>query len=265
MTSTPLSDATRWRRGSRILVAEDNAINQKVIQHQLNLLGYVAELVGDGREALAQWHWGEYDLLLTDLNMPHMDGYELTAAIRHAEGQDQHLPIVALTANALKHEEIRCKAVGMDDYLPKPVRLDRLQAMLEKWLPVTHSPTTTGISPLSVMSNPLAVLDTAILPSLIGDDPALIAEFQQDYLSAAQTEAKEIRDALAQGEWRVVGEGAHKLKSSSRSVGAMALGEVCARLEQAGKAVDAEAAKMIALEFDIAFATTVAAINQEGS
>ena len=94
------------------------------------LLGYVADLVSDGREALAHWREGNHALLLTDLQMPNMDGYELTTEIRRTEVDDQHLPIVTLTANALKSEELRCKAAGMDNYLTKPVLLDHLRATL---------------------------------------------------------------------------------------------------------------------------------------
>lgn len=116
-------------------MAEDHEINQKVVLRQLALLGYSADVVGTGREALEYWHRGNYALLLTDLHMPQMDGYELAAAIRAAEAGQRHLPIVALTANALKDEARRCLALGMDGYMTKPVQLAELKAMLAKWLP----------------------------------------------------------------------------------------------------------------------------------
>ncbi len=250
------------RRGGRILVAEDNEINQSVILHQLALLGYVADLADDGREALVRLHHGNHALLLTDLQMPNMDGYELTAAIRRAEGNERHLPIVALTANALKTEERRCKAVGMDDYLTKPVLLDRLQAMLEKWLPITGRGEVADASMAALpASQHFAVLDRAVLPSQIGSDPALIARFFEEYQRSAQTVADEIRVAITLGDWKAVGDGAHKLKSSSRAVGALALGEVCQQLEQAGKDGNADNMQMLAAEFENALAAVLDAMN----
>ena len=122
----------------RILVAEDNKINQIVIQQQLRSLGYSADVAADGREALKRWESGDYALVVTDLQMPEMDGYELSAAIRAMERKKgrEPIPIVALTANALKDEALRCEAAGMNDYLTKPAGIAEVKAVLEKWLPV---------------------------------------------------------------------------------------------------------------------------------
>jgi two-component system sensor histidine kinase/response regulator len=117
------------------LVAEDNEINQKVIFRQLALLGVMAEVVENGQKALERWRDGDYALLLTDVHMPTMDGYELTAAIRTEEAQSNrsYIPIIALTANAMQGEADRCKALGMDDYLSKPVQLAVLKKLLHEW------------------------------------------------------------------------------------------------------------------------------------
>jgi signal transduction histidine kinase/CheY-like chemotaxis protein len=149
--------------GTLILVAEDNEINQLVIRHQLQLLGYGADVVGDGREALRRWKGGNYALLVTDLHMPEMDGYDLTLAIRLAEGGRSRIPIVALTANALNEDLERCRGAGMDDYLSKPVALTDLGAMLARWLPahlsaphgVAHLPANTAPA-LSATATPLS-------------------------------------------------------------------------------------------------------------
>ncbi|MEO8526296.1 MAG: PAS domain S-box protein, partial [Caldimonas sp.] len=117
-----------------VLVAEDNEINQQVITQQLKHLGFRAEVVADGRAALVLWRTGRFGLLLTDLQMPEMDGYELTATIRTEEGGGRRIPIIALTANALKEEAMHCKAVGMDGYLTKPVRMAALDETLRAWL-----------------------------------------------------------------------------------------------------------------------------------
>ena len=117
-----------------ILLAEDNETNQEVIQEQLRILGYACEIADDGEAALRLWRSGRFALLLTDCNMPIMDGFELTEAIRRSERQGVRSPIIAVTANAMQGEAMRCLERGMDDYLCKPMRIDALAAMLTKWL-----------------------------------------------------------------------------------------------------------------------------------
>ncbi|MBK8695756.1 MAG: response regulator [Deltaproteobacteria bacterium] len=121
------------RQGRLILVAEDDETNQKVIRQQLELLGYAVEVASDGRSALESWRTGTYAMLLTDLHMPEMDGYALAAQIRREEGGTRRLPIVALTANALRGEVVRTQAAGMDAHLTKPVPLATLLATIERW------------------------------------------------------------------------------------------------------------------------------------
>jgi CheY-like chemotaxis protein len=124
------------REGRLILVAEDNEINRLVILHQLKLIGLAADISINGRQALERWRSGAGDiaLLLTDLHMPEMDGYALARAIRAEEPAGQRLPIIAVTANALRDEELRCRAAGMDGYLTKPIQRLQLQAAIEEWL-----------------------------------------------------------------------------------------------------------------------------------
>ncbi len=119
-----------------VLVAEDNEINQDVIRRQLSLLGVSAEIVENGAIALERWRLGDFALLITDLQMPKVDGYQLAKAIRDHEAiaKRRAIPIIALTANAMKGVDERCKAVGMNDFLSKPVLLSDLRSMLERWL-----------------------------------------------------------------------------------------------------------------------------------
>ena len=267
------------RRGQLILVAEDNETNQKVILRQLTLFGYTADIADNGRVALERWQSGDYALLLSDLHMPEMDGYELTAAIRAAEQGSRHIPIVALTANALKGEAEHCRAVGMDDYLSKPTQLANLKAMLEKWMPVAVSPPIEGAvvgTNVGAVSRPRfpidnrgletapthensdapptggtpMIVDVNVLKALIGDDEAMIREFLHDFRISAAKIAAELRTACAVGEIAAAGGLAHKLKSSSRSVGALALGELCAAMEKAGKGGDAGALAVLLPQFE---------------
>ncbi len=233
------------RQGHLILIAEDDEINQKVILRQLALLGYAAEVAGNGVDALKMWHEGQYGLLLTDVHMPDMDGYALVEAIRREEvlqGVQVHerMPILALTANALRGEEIRARAAGMDAYLTKPIQLQLLKAAIRKWMPTggaaggpetnaTHYETPTPTANASTKT----VFDVAQLTDLVGDDPQTVLEFLADYRAAVQQAATGLRAALAVDDVHAIGAIAHRLKSSSRSVGTMVMGELCANLESA--------------------------------
>ena len=251
----PVSREDALRQGRLILVAEDNDINQKVIRQQLTLLGYVADIANDGREALKRKQNCAYGLLLTDLHMPEMDGFELTREIRSAESGGQHMPIVALTANALKGEREHCLDAGMDDYLSKPVQLEDLRQILEKYLPggaavAVEKPDQA--KPASTSAEAAAVpVNVHVLEELVGDDAEMIREMLLDFRASAEKIAAELHTAYQTGQLAAAGALAHKLKSSARSVGALALGELCAAMEQAGKRSDAAELAVLLPQFDV--------------
>ena len=124
------------KRRARILLAEDNAVNQKVALKILERLGYRADVVGDGKEALAALERIPYDLVLMDVQMPEMDGFEATRAIRDGRAKvlDRNVPIIAMTAHAMKGDRERCLEAGMDDYIGKPVTPTAVKEILDKYL-----------------------------------------------------------------------------------------------------------------------------------
>lgn len=244
-------------QGSLILVAEDNVYNQKVILQQLLLLGRTADIANNGVEAFERWKTGNYAILITDLHMPLMDGYELTAAIRAAEVGRRRTPIIAFTANALKGEAEHCKAIGMDDYLSKPVQLMHLKAMLNKWQPVVVSaPIVQQSEPSEFESGtPLAdlppAIDIRVLAALVGDDPAVLGGLLTDFQDSANNIATELHKAALANDLQATGGLAHKLKSAAQSVGAVALGKLCADMEKAGKTSDAATLNVLMPRFGL--------------
>lgn len=229
------------RGGRLILVAEDNEANQQVIVRQLAVLGYAADVARDGRDALQRWETGKYALLLTDLHMPELDGYDLTRAIRLGEGGRTRTPIVALSANALRGEAERCLAAGMDDYLSKPVLLADLRITLEKWLPGREDTRPKRLPGSGTSSDGPGAVVLGVLEGLVGDDPTSIREIRRTFLDHLPETVGEIRAACAAGDPARAANAAHRLKSASRSVGALRMGALCAELESAGRAGDAAA------------------------
>jgi len=134
------------QESSRVLLAEDNEINQRITLRLLQKLGLSADAVVNGREAVEAIAKKNYDLILMDCQMPVMDGFEATAVIRNREGSGRHTPICALTANAMAGDRERCLAGGMDDYISKPVSLDKLQVAIERWIHGRASESTEAAS-----------------------------------------------------------------------------------------------------------------------
>jgi CheY-like chemotaxis protein len=132
--------STSKPRTERVLVVEDNQVNARLAVRQLQRLGFTAETAGNGREALDAHTREPYDLIFMDVQMPVMDGYEASAEIRRHEIRSRrHVPIVAMTANALNEDRDACLAAGMDDYVSKPVSLANLRIVLDRWLPVKEA------------------------------------------------------------------------------------------------------------------------------
>ncbi len=128
-------DADAWTVAPHVLVVEDSPVNQLVVSQALQRIGCRSEVVADGERAVAAVQRERYDAVLMDCNMPIMDGFEATAAIRRLESDTRHVPIIAMTARAMDDDRTRCLAAGMDDYISKPLRRLTLEQTLHRWIP----------------------------------------------------------------------------------------------------------------------------------
>jgi Signal transduction histidine kinase len=238
----------------RVLVVEDNVVNQKVALGQLRHLGYDAEVVGSGNDAIRAAREGQYDLILLDCQMPDLDGYDVAHAIRGMEQGKRHVPIVAMTAHVMEGERERCITSGMDDYLAKPVSTSRLAETLSRWIRLP--------SPAS------ATLDEGKLAGLheIGrSNPQFLSTITSLFREDALVRLHDLHDALESGNHEELGRAAHALKSSSGNVGARRIYEICATLEEGVINGSVEGAAdligQLAAELDVA----IAALHQSAT
>ena len=225
----------RSRTRNRILLAEDNLVNQKVALRLLEKLDYRVEVVADGQAAVAAWQTGKFDLILMDCQMPQMDGYAATREIRKLEEGTDHIPIVALTAHVMKGDEEKCRAAGMDHYLSKPIDRIKLEACLEELLPSAVG----GVLPLPALkkSNAASCEDdpvdwTALLESIDGDQ-GFAKELVAAYIGTGNKELATIAAALGAGDAASMRESAHALKGASANLRASAATSAAAQLEAA--------------------------------
>ena len=215
-----------------LLLAEDNPVNQRVAVHVLGKLGYAVDVVDNGALAVAAVARGNYALVLMDCQMPEMDGFAATAAIRRAEAKSSHLPIIAMTANAMQGDREQCLAAGMDDYIAKPIDVAQLAALLAEWLPTdaaSEVPTSAVPSAPTFGPSPAAI-DLQRLTELFGDDDAVIDElltvFQQSLQPLRERLKREVRQRG--GSLTII---AHELRGAATNVGALPLAELGGRLE----------------------------------
>lgn len=231
----PMSIVDAKTAGKLILVAEDNKTNQKVLLHQLGILGYTAEVANNGAEALAMFRNGGFALLLTDCHMPEMDGYELAKSIRLEEDTACHIPIVAITADTLKDTRQLCLSSGMDDYLPKPVQIKSLGEKLTRWL--GDAPGVALNTEITAISAETAeIVDPTVLMEILGtDDQQMLSDFYADFVRSSEEIVEALSLASISRESEKIGALSHRLKSSASTIGANTMADCCSVLESAAK------------------------------
>ncbi len=258
------------RAHTRLLVAEDNPINQKVAVRMLEKLGYRVDVASNGREALDALDRTSYAAVLMDVQMPEMDGYSATREIRRRESEaggehdasPRHLPVIAMTANALEGDREKALAVGMDDYVAKPVKPTQLSEVLERW---TAAAEDTDLPPEGAgaaskadgngLTGPEEPLDPDVLAGLRGlGDAELLVELVELFVDDAQSQLPALRDAFEKGDAEAIERTAHTLKGSSGNMGALRMAKMCENLQEIGRSGDlseaSEPIEQLEAEFD---------------
>jgi CheY-like chemotaxis protein/HPt (histidine-containing phosphotransfer) domain-containing protein len=259
---------------AHILLVEDNPINQKVARMQLQKLGFEPDLANHGREALEKVSKGDYHLVLCDCQMPEMDGFAATREIRRLEqGTSRHIPIVAMTANAMKGDRERCLEAGMDDYISKPVQMEVLAQTVRRWLhldaPTTASPQPSEGDPADATPAP-SPSDEAPYVSMDGIDKlrgldsgegSFLKEVITLFLEDTPPRLLHLRNAVTAKDLHQMEREAHTLKGSTGNLGAQRMHLTCVTLVQMARAGVTEGALTLVDRLDEEYAATTEALK----
>jgi two-component system sensor histidine kinase EvgS len=239
---------------SLVLLVDDHPTNRLVVARQLALAGFACETAVDGVEGLECWRSGRYALVLSDIHMPRMDGYQMVRALRDEEKRDgrARTPVIALTAAALRKEAERCRVAGMDDFLAKPVSIRQLADCLGIWLPHAHPVEPAAgqssaidrsamFAPASQSAIPTSdpnVLDVTVLDCLTGGDIAQRCMVLDDFLATTANDLQAAASAHQAKDWSRLVREAHRIKGAALLVGASELATAAAAIEQAARGLD---------------------------
>ena len=276
IAATPAGQ-TRRRRAvkPRTLVVDDGTTNQKVGRLMLENLGCHVDVAANGREAVEMLDLMPYDAVFMDCEMPEMDGYQATAEIRKRYAGKIRLPIIAMTAKAINGDRERCLAAGMDDYISKPVRIEDLEAALDRWVP--ESDTNPQATQPASLPTPKAsaktaragasALDPAVTQQLRSlaqaTDPSVLAEIYETFISSSERYRATLHDAAASGNANDLATAAHALKGASANVGAKVLAELAHQLETLGHSQSVAGAEDIIARLELEFRRVETEIQAE--
>ena len=225
-----------------VLLVDDHPTNRVVLSSQVRTLGYAVQSAADGNEALELWKSGRFSLVITDCNMPEMDGYELARSIRGLEtgSASNRTPIIACTANAMDGEAEICFAAGMDDYLVKPVELSELLKKLDQWLPIPRQSSKSPATPVRLVEDPPATapIDRSVLAGISGGDAATEREILIDFRRLNDEDAAMLKRGVTTSNNPQVIRATHRIKGASKMIGALGLARVCEHIEHASRVND---------------------------
>ncbi|MBQ4858786.1 ATP-binding protein [Pseudoalteromonas sp. MMG007] len=211
-----------------ILLVEDNLLNQQVLTDQLHILGFGVEIANNGEEGLDMWRKGDYSLILTDLHMPKMSGYDMVEKIRNEaellESIDAQPYIIAVTANALKGEKERCLAVGINDFITKPIELNALEDTLKRWSDKQHHDVV-------IHQTTALPIDMEAVNKYVNGDKAKQIRFFKMYLEQSQGLIKNINSGVMVNDLSEIIDSCHQLKSISKTIGAQMVAELSSAFE----------------------------------
>lgn len=243
--------AEKQKRSVKILLAEDNVVNQKLACKLLEKLGYHAEVVSNGREALQALEKNSYDLVLMDVQMPEMDGFEATRRIRswkQVEGNASpgsefrsraaKIPIIAMTAHAMDGDREKCLEVGMNDYLAKPIRPKELEEVLTRW--IQNGKDSESSDRKKETESSQSTFDRNVLLERVDGDEELYQEIIDLFLEDAPNQLKLIEKAVKENDFSTIQRQAHTLKGEAGNIGANMLFQISRDMEEAVKNGDAE-------------------------
>ena len=255
VTKYSLTDAQK--RKVRILVAEDNIVNQQVALHILEKFGFRADAVANGYETLKALEMVPYDLVLMDVQMPEMDGFEATSQIRRGQSAvgNRDMPIIAMTAHAMKGDRQRCLEAGMNDYIAKPIEPQKLLEKIETWVAIEQGApgadkqagAPSGSQGKGLNSAPID-LDKAIARAM--GDRAFLKEMLDQFLASASNQIEEMVAAFAQQEAEVLKEKAHALKGAAFNLNAETIAALAQHLEHMGRNGNLSAGKQVIKELN---------------
>jgi CheY-like chemotaxis protein len=243
--TAPVSDKKRHK----LLVVEDNTVNQEVIMGMLEHLGYRADVVSDAPSALRLVAQTAYALVLTDCQLPEMDGYELSRLIREGAAVNPQVPIIAVTAHSLAGDREKCLAAGMDDYLSKPIRPDALSALLTQWIEgAPPAKATVQAAP----SNACAFDKEDFIERLMGNE-SLARRVAGTFINSMPEQLAALASAIQSFDAPATRLAAHSIKGAAANVGGTAVRELAAKLEKMGEAGEMESAAAVLPQLDATF------------
>ncbi|HMB93634.1 MAG TPA: response regulator, partial [Rhodothermales bacterium] len=261
-TTSLAKDIAQEETSLRILMAEDNVVNQKVVQQYLKRLGYRADVVSNGLKVLEALKQHTYDVILMDIQMPELDGLETTRRILATYEAEERPRIIALTANATREDRQRCIDAGMDDYLSKPVLVSDLAEALDKVRPEAQASQAVLSQPVNrSSSSEVKVLSLDALQQTSGGNMDFERDILTTYLKESPYLATMMQNALDAGDADQLHYAAHTLKSSSRMVGAMAFARLCETIEEHSRNKNMSKIASIMAAFNQHYTTVCTAIE----